>query len=207
MVWLLYGLFHTRGVRIVEMINVQRFFVHPLFGLYFVARCVHPIRGKVYFHGSCQSIQVGAALCVEAPTQLVGDPAHRCAVPWGGWHPHKPGGHGCNHWVIPAIHVFLRETFWLWGILPKTEKSRFFWVFQVLKKLWIGMVISLFGHTLRSILICWVLAALGHVFLLEQPVGSNFRHFPQWRFFCKYICRVTFLKLSLNTLYLEPWIW
>lgn len=56
------------------MINVQRFFVHPLFGLYLVARCVHPIPGKVYFHGSCQSIQVGAALCVEAPTQLVGDP-------------------------------------------------------------------------------------------------------------------------------------
>lgn len=42
----------------------------------------------------------------------------------------------------------------------------------------------------RAILICWVLAALGHTFLLEQPAGSRFRFFPQWRFFCKYICTV-----------------
>ena len=39
----------------------------------------------------------------------------------------------------------------------------------------------------RSIIICWLLVALGHVFILEQPRGSHFRHFPQWRFFCKYI--------------------
>ena len=39
----------------------------------------------------------------------------------------------------------------------------------------------------RSIIICWLLVALGHVFILEQPGGSAFRHFPQWRFFCKYI--------------------
>ena len=42
----------------------------------------------------------------------------------------------------------------------------------------------------RSILLCWILAALGHVFLLEQPCGSHFRSFPHWRYFCKYICRV-----------------
>jgi hypothetical protein len=40
----------------------------------------------------------------------------------------------------------------------------------------------------RSILLAWLLTALGHVFLLEQPQGSVFRHFPQWRYFCKYIC-------------------
>ena len=40
---------------------------------------------------------------------------------------------------------------------------------------------------LRSIIICWLLVALGHTFILEQPGGSAFRHFPQWRFFCKYI--------------------
>ena len=40
---------------------------------------------------------------------------------------------------------------------------------------------------LRSIIICWLLAALGHTFILEQPGGSAFRHFPQWRYFCKYI--------------------
>lgn len=42
----------------------------------------------------------------------------------------------------------------------------------------------------RSILLCWIMAALGHVFLLEQPCGSHFRSFPHWRYFCKYICRV-----------------
>ena len=43
----------------------------------------------------------------------------------------------------------------------------------------------------RSILLAWLLVALGHVFLLEQPQGSVFRHFPQWRYFCKYICVAT----------------
>lgn len=43
---------------------------------------------------------------------------------------------------------------------------------------------------IRSILLAWLLVGLGHCFLLEQPSGSMFRHFPQWRFFCKYICVV-----------------
>ena len=45
----------------------------------------------------------------------------------------------------------------------------------------------------RSIILCWVLVALGHSFLLEQPKGSHFRSFPHWRFFCKYICKATWL--------------
>ena len=45
----------------------------------------------------------------------------------------------------------------------------------------------------RSIILCWVLVALGHCFLLEQPKGSHFRSFPHWRFFCKYICKATWL--------------
>ena len=40
---------------------------------------------------------------------------------------------------------------------------------------------------LRAIILCWLLVALGHTFLLEQPGGSAFKNFPHWRYFCKYI--------------------
>lgn len=39
-------------------------------------------------------------------------------------------------------------------------------------------------------LLCWVLSALGHRFVLEQPAGGMWRHLPFWRFYCKYIAVV-----------------
>ena len=47
--------------------------------------------------------------------------------------------------------------------------------------------------SLRTIILCWVLVALGHCFILEQPTGSHFKSFPHWRYFYKYICRVAHL--------------
>ena len=52
----------------------------------------------------------------------------------------------------------------------------------------------LFPWYIRSMILVWVLVALGHSFILEQPCGSFFRSFPQWRYFCKYICRATWWK-------------
>ena len=56
----------------------------------------------------------------------------------------------------------------------------------------------------RSIILCWVLVALGHCFLLEQPKGSHFRSFPHWRFFCKYICKASWLW-ALKTFWYILW--
>lgn len=195
------------------MINVKRFFVRPLFGLYLVALCVHPTPTCLApiqycnFHGSCHSIQVGTALCAKAQAQLFGCPRTRVQF-------HGVVGILTNLTVMGATTGWFQQYTCFSGkpfgceVACQNLKRQVFGYSKCLKRLWIGMVIlRLVWHTLRSILICWVLAALGHVFLLEQPTGSNFRHFPQWRFFCKYICKVTFLKLSLNTLYWEPWIW
>ena len=59
----------------------------------------------------------------------------------------------------------------------------------------------------RSILLAWLLVALEHCFLLEQPTGSMFKWFPQWRFFTKYIGVVTWWckwKLATSNVRISP---
>ena len=53
-----------------------------------------------------------------------------------------------------------------------------------------NLTVSIVPASFRAILLAWVLVALGHTFILEQPHDSHFRSFPQWRYFCKYICVV-----------------
>ena len=44
--------------------------------------------------------------------------------------------------------------------------------------------------------------ALGHTFILEQPGGSAFRHFPHWRYFCKYIAVDAWIQVYFKLLFL-----
>ena len=54
-----------------------------------------------------------------------------------------------------------------------------------LQTLWRGYWVRL-GQP-RSVILCWLLHALGHAFILEQPANGMFRHLPYWRFYTKYI--------------------
>ena len=42
--------------------------------------------------------------------------------------------------------------------------------------------------SVRVTLLCWLLAALGHTFVLEQPGSAKFGDMPRWQFFCQKIC-------------------
>ena len=64
----------------------------------------------------------------------------------------------------------------------------------------------------RSTILCHLLAALGHVFVLEQPSGGYFRHIPRWRYLCKYCVVVSLSVLQhfsckLNTEGPAEWFW
>ena len=44
----------------------------------------------------------------------------------------------------------------------------------------------------RVVLLAFVAAALGHVFLIEQPGSARFGDMPRWRHFVEEVCYVAF---------------
>ena len=42
----------------------------------------------------------------------------------------------------------------------------------------------------RVTLLCWLIAALGHVFIVEQPGSAKFGDMPRWQHFCTEVCYV-----------------
>lgn len=52
----------------------------------------------------------------------------------------------------------------------------------------------------RVILLCWLAAALGHVFLIEQPGSAKFGDMPRWKDFCSRICVALLVALVVSAL-------
>ena len=52
-----------------------------------------------------------------------------------------------------------------------------------------------FGNVMsvRVVLLCWLSAALGHIFLVEQPESARFGDMPRWKHFVEQICWVSCL--------------
>ena len=44
--------------------------------------------------------------------------------------------------------------------------------------------------SIRALVLCWVISALGGTFVLEQPAGGCFRHLPWFRYMAKYILTI-----------------
>lgn len=49
--------------------------------------------------------------------------------------------------------------------------------------------------SVRVTLLCWLCAALGLVFLVEQPASGKFGLMPRWEYFCQKVCHVCRLQL------------
>ena len=47
--------------------------------------------------------------------------------------------------------------------------------------------------SVRVTLLCWLIAALGHIFVVEQPGSARFGDMPRWKHFVEKICWVSCL--------------
>lgn len=57
----------------------------------------------------------------------------------------------------------------------------------------------------RVTLLCWLAAALGHTFIVEQPGSAKFGDMPRWQHFCQTVCFAPFLHSSLGLRLLLFW--
>lgn len=70
--------------------------------------------------------------------------------------------------------------------------QRFFWCPEGVESLrWVRA-----GNIManRVTLLCWLCAALGHTFLLEQPGSARLAALPRWQYFCRHVCWAAQLK-------------
>lgn len=70
--------------------------------------------------------------------------------------------------------------------------QRFFWRPEGMESLhWVRA-----GNIManRVTLLCWLCAALGHTFLLEQPGSARLAALPRWQYFCQKVCWAAQLK-------------
>lgn len=70
--------------------------------------------------------------------------------------------------------------------------QRFFWCPEGVESLrWVRA-----GNIManRVTLLCWLCAALGHTFLLEQPGSARLAALPRWQYFCRRVCWAAQLK-------------
>lgn len=94
--------------------------------------------------------------------------------------------------LYPGSLVVLAPVCSSFSFMSSSLHCRYFWMPEGSDTLsWVkaGNVMAV-----RATLLCWLAAALGLVFILEQPGCSKFSLMPRWEHFCQNVCHVCRLQ-------------
>lgn len=96
--------------------------------------------------------------------------------------------------LFPGSLVVLAPVCSSFSFMSSSQSSRYIWMPEGDERYsWVksGNVMSV-----RVVLLCYLCAALGLVFLVEQPASGKFAEMPRWQRFCTEIC---YDSLLVNT--------